>query len=495
MIRRAQTFAADGRVVLAGVPEGFDALMLAALSAEPGPPILHVTRDEPRMMATADAARFFAPELEILPFPAWDCLPYDRASPNVRAVSRRIETLVRLAQPATRPRLVITTVNALLQRVPPRSFLDDAILTAKVGSALPDDRLTGFLGRNGYRRVATVREAGEYAARGGILDLFPPGAELPIRIDRFGDQVEAMRSFDPLTQRSTGEVERLALMPVSELRLDPDSVERFRTGYRALFGAVSDDDLLYTAISEARPHVGMEHWLPLFHARLDTLFDHLPDDTPIVLDHQADESAGARFATIQDYYETRRSLMSTATGAAPYRPLPPDALYLTAVEWAERLADRAVAETTPFAAPETPGRVLDAGGRRGREFGDVRAAGGNVFDALRGQLAAERAAGRRTTIAAYSAGSRDRLRTVLGEHGIDATEPVDHWGQVALLPAGRTALAVLPIEAGFATDGDAIVTEQDILGDRMARATKRRRNFDQFVAEVSALTVGDYVVH
>ncbi|MGE0719771.1 MAG: transcription-repair coupling factor, partial [Alphaproteobacteria bacterium] len=428
-------------------------------------------------------------------FPAWDCLPFDRATPNVRAVSRRIETMVRLSQPAAGQRLVVTTVNALLQRVPPRSFFDDAILTASPGTALPDDRITAFLTRNGYRRVGTVREAGEYAVRGGILDLFPPGAELPIRIDRFGDQVESMRAFDPLTQRSTGDIASMALLPVSELRLDPESVERFRTGYRGTFGAVPDDDLLYTAISEARPHVGMEHWLPLFHDRLETLFDHLPAGCPVTLDHQADEAAAARFATIQDYYETRRSLMSAATGAAPYRPMPPGALYLTAAEWTEVLADRAVAETTPFAAPDVPGRVLDAGGRRGREFVDIRAAGGNVFDALREHLDAEQKAGRRTTIAAYSAGSRDRLRTVLAEHGIEATEPVERWSQVDGLRRGRTAVAVLPIEAGFVGERDVVVTEQDILGDRMARASKRRRSFDQFVAEVAALTVGDYVVH
>ncbi len=496
MIRRAELFATPGRVVLSGAPEGYDALVLSRLASEAGPPLLHVARDEPRMMATVEAARFLAPTLEILPFPAWDCLPYDRASPNVRAVSRRIETLVRLAQPATARRLVITTVNALLQRVPPRSFFEHAILTAAVGGDLPDGQITPFLGRNGYRRVGTVREAGEYALRGGILDLFPPGAELPIRIDRFGDQVEAMRSFDPLTQRSTGDLQSVSLMPVSEVRLDEQTIERFRTGYRERFGNVSDDDLLYAAISEGRPHVGMEHWLPLFHERLETLFDHLPAASPLTLDHQADEAVAARFATIGDYFETRRSLATAATaGSAPYRPLPPELLYLGEDELAETLVDRAIVLTTPFHAPGTPGRVIDAGGSRGREFGDVRVAGANIYEALRDHLAAEQAAGRRTIVAAYSAGSRERLRTVLAEHGITAAESVERWQKATSLAPGRTALVVLPIESGFVDDKLTVVTEQDLLGDRLARGTKRRRNYDQFVSEVSALTIGDYVVH
>jgi transcription-repair coupling factor (superfamily II helicase) len=447
VIRRADLFATAGRITVSGVPEGYDALLLARLAAEAGPPVLHVARDEPRMMATVEAVRFLAPSLEILPFPAWDCLPYDRASPNVRAVSRRIETLVRLGQPADAGRrLVVTTVNALLQRVPPRSFFADALLSAAVGGDLPDDRVTGFLARNGYRRVGTVREAGEYAVRGGILDLFPPGAELPIRIDRFGDQIEAMRAFDPLTQRSTGDIPSIALMPVSEVRLDEETIERFRTGYRDRFGAVSDDDLLYSAISEGRPYAGMEHWLPLFHGGLETLFDHLPADCPVTFDHQADEAVAARFGTIQDYYETRRSMMGAATGGAPYRPLPPELLYPTEDEWSEQLADRALAHMTPFRAPGTPGR-------------------------------------------------RERLRTVLAEHGITAAEPVERWQKAISLAPGRTALLVLPIEAGFTDDKLSVVTEQDVLGDRLARSTRRRRNFDQFVAEVSALTIGDFVVH
>ncbi|WP_123695368.1 transcription-repair coupling factor [Allostella humosa] len=457
--------------------------------------MLHVARDEPRMMATVEAIRFLAPTLEVLPFPAWDCLPYDRSSPNVRAVSRRIETLVRLGQPAEGCRLVVTTVNALLQRVPPRSFFTGALMSAKVGRDLPDAAVMGFLSHNGYRRVGTVREAGEYALRGGILDLFPPGADLPIRIDRFGDQVEAMRAFDPLTQRSTGELEAISLMPVSEVRLDDETIERFRTGYRDRFGAVTDDDLLYAAISEGRPYAGMEHWLPLFHGRLETLFDHLPAGSPVTLDHQAEEAATARFSTIEDYYETRRSMMNAATGGAPYRPLPPAMLYPSEDEWSEALADRPVVDITPFTQPGHPGRTIDAGGRRGREFGDIRAAGANVYAALGEHIQAEQAAGRRTIVAAYSAGSRERLRTVLAEHGITAAETVERWQKATALAPGRTALVVLPIESGFIDDKLSVVTEQDLLGDRLARTSKRRRNFDQFVAEVSALTIGDFVVH
>ena len=136
--------------------------------------------------------------------------------------------------------------------------------------------LTKFLGENGYGRSETVMEPGEFAVRGGLVDLFPPGTPEPMRLDLFGDVLEAIRSFDPMSQRSTGAHDEVVLLPVSEVLLTKDSIARFRGGYRALFGNVAGDDILYEAVSAGQRHVGMEHWLPLFHERLETLLDYCP---------------------------------------------------------------------------------------------------------------------------------------------------------------------------------------------------------------------------
>src|SRR5262249_5638241 len=141
------------------------------------------------------------------------------------------------------------------------------------------DALLAFLESNGYHRASKVMEAGEYAVRGSLIDLFPAGADEAVRIDLFGDEIESLKSFDPLTQLSDNSVDALTLRPVSEVLLNPETIAQFRTRYRDLFGAVTKEDPLYEAISAGRAYAGMEHWLPLFYEKLD----HLPDYTPDAL--------------------------------------------------------------------------------------------------------------------------------------------------------------------------------------------------------------------
>ena len=219
------------------------------------------------MARLAEALAFFAPHIDVLRFPAWDCLPYDRVSPNPELVSERIATLARLLEPGHRPRLVLTTVNALVQRVPPRARLPRRQHAApRRRTTRRPETIIAFLEANGYGRAGTVMEPGEYATRGGIIDLFPAGEPDPVRIDLFGDTIESLRRFDPTTQRSTGKLQELVLRPVSEVPLDPASISRFREAWRELFGPGAATDPLYQSISEGRRYPGIEHWAPLFHA-------------------------------------------------------------------------------------------------------------------------------------------------------------------------------------------------------------------------------------
>jgi transcription-repair coupling factor (superfamily II helicase) len=236
-------------VPLYGAPEGFDALLLARRRAEFVGPVLHATRDDARMARLAEALAFFAPEAEILRFPAWDCLPYDRVSPNPALVSERIATLARLLEKPDRPRIVLTTVNALVQRIPPRQTFEGASMALKVNGTVQPEVLAQFLEANGYVRAGTVMEPGEYATRGGIVDIFPAGEPDPVRLDLFGDTIESIRAFDPGTQRSAERLTRLTLRPVSEVPLDKDSIGRFRTEWRELFGPKAAEDPIYLSIS------------------------------------------------------------------------------------------------------------------------------------------------------------------------------------------------------------------------------------------------------
>jgi len=296
-----------GRWTIAGLPEGADALVLAELALTTGgQDILHVARDGQRLERLQDGLRFFAPQREILVFPAWDCLPYDRLSPHPDIVAERLETLVRLAtpkKPGAPARIVLASVGAALQRVPPCSLYTEAAVVLRKGEAVDVAWLTAFLGENGYGRSETVMEPGEFAVRGGLVDLFPPGTPEPLRLDLFGDMLEEIRAFDPMSQRSTGTRDEVALLPVSEVLLNKDSIARFRGGYRELFGN-STDDALYEAVSAGHRHVGMEHWLPLFHERLETLLDYCAEAI-VTADHQIAEAFDARHELITDYYDAR----------------------------------------------------------------------------------------------------------------------------------------------------------------------------------------------
>jgi transcription-repair coupling factor (superfamily II helicase) len=492
-------------LTLASVPDGFDALVVADLTralgaVSEGPAALvHVARDGQRQQVLENALRFIAPEIEVLTFPAWDCQPYDRISPNAAVTAQRMTTLARLTRSRSseeRPRLLSTTVNAILQRVPPRARVAAETFSAAPGNMVNMDQLVAWLEMNGFLRTGTVRDTGEYAVRGGIVDLYAPGLAGPVRLDFFGDTLESIRSFDPETQRTVGQLRSLDLVPISEVQLTTESIRRFRQGYVAQFGAPTRDDRLYESVSEGRRYAGLEHWLPLFHDRLDTLLDYVTG-VPVVFDALVDDAAGERLGQVKDYYDARKTAQQhPQAGVAPYRPLPPDALYMKPEEWAERTAALPVTRLTPFAIPESAERVIDCEARRGRNFIAERAEEGtNVFDAAVAHVRALQAANKRVLVGVWSEGSRERLCHVLNDHGLTQTKPVNRYADALALPKSEVPVAVWGLEAGFEAGDLAVLSEQDILGDRLVRPKRKSKRPQDFLTEVAALTPGDLVVH
>src|ERR1700758_4108334 len=292
----ADLLQAGRALTVANVAEGAEGLIisdlapaLAARRKKPAISLAVICRDGPRMQQLARALEFFAPDLPVMQFPAWDCQPYDRVSPHGGILAQRMTTLARLSRLAghDKPLIVLTTVNAIVQRVPARDIVAAQALSVAPGHVVPMDSIVSWLEHNGYSRSSTVREPGEYAVRGGILDLFPAGLDLPVRFDFFGDTLESIRSFDAETQRTQLDMRSLDLVPISEFQLVTETIRRFRMGYVAEFGAPERDDPLYEAVSEGRRHPGMEHWLPLFWEKMETLFDYL-GDTPVAIEPQAE---------------------------------------------------------------------------------------------------------------------------------------------------------------------------------------------------------------
>jgi transcription-repair coupling factor (superfamily II helicase) len=489
MSQRSSKPPAPGAVDVGGAPEGFDARLLADLVARTGGPVIHVARDDRRAAAMAEALGVLAPGLARLRYPAWDCLPYDRVSPNAEIAAARMATLARLAEGPDGPAVVITTVNAAMQRAPARAQVRGASFAAQVGRPIDLDGLLIYLGRMGYNRAATVSEPGDFAVRGGIVDIFPPGAGLPVRLDLFGDVLDGARRFDPETQRTVEKIALVDLAPASEIILDEPSIARFRARYRETFGAAGLDDALYESVSAGRKHQGMEHWAPFFHATMETLFDYLPG-APVTMDNHVEDARAARLETIRDHYDARAH---PAGGAPSYKPCPPDLLYLDDAGWMGALDGRAVRRFDPNRRPPGPG-IVDAGGRIGRSFAPERQREGvNLFDALADHIR-ERLREGPVALAAWSAGARDRLATLLGDHGVRDVRLTEKWAEVE---SGKKAVHVVvwPLEQGFETAGLTVIAEQDVLGDRLVRGQRAHKRADNFLTEAATLSVGDLVVH
>ena len=478
-------------ITVGGAPEGFDArLVLQEVEARAGP-VIHVARDDKRMAAMAAALEFFAPDMPVIRFPGWDCLPYDRVSPNADISATRMATLATLVHGAPQRFVLLTTLNAVTQRVPPRDVLREAAFAAARGERIDEKALRDFLVRMGFSQAPTVTEPGDYALRGGIIDIYPPGEAGPVRLDLFGDVLDGIRRFDPGSQRTTDTLQKIELAPVSEVILDDEAIRRFRQNYRIEFGAAGTDDPLYEAVSAGRKHAGVEHWLPFFHERLELVFDYLPG-AAITLDDRVAPARAARWEGVTDQYEARQhALTQKSRGDTVYKPVPPGLLYLDEAAWQAALGARRVLQFAVL--PQATGQgVIDSGGRIGRSFAPERQQENvNLFSVLKDHVEARMAKGP-VVIASYSEGARERIEGLLDDEGLIG--PVTIRSAKALGKHGLH-LAVWPLEQGFEGPDLTVISEQDVLGERLIRGARRKRRAENFLTEAQALTQGDLVVH
>jgi transcription-repair coupling factor (superfamily II helicase) len=486
---------AEEPLTLAGVPTGFlpwlaADLARAAHGTSRGGRAVAIVADEAALRALSDTVPLFAPEVELLTLPGWDCLPYDRASPALRVMAERLATLSALQVKRDKPQLLIATASAATQRLLTPFRIRQLTRRIAKGERIEREALVEQLNALGYQRVDTVAEHGEYAVRGSLIDLFPAGESQALRLDFFGDEIDSLRRFDPADQRSTDKAQDFMLMPASEALIDSDSIKRFRSGYREKFGAAATQDPLYQALSEGRRMSGMEHWLPLLEERLATMFDHLGENDLVLRDAAADQAVGSRREAIDDYYQNRVRAMEVAPGS--YRPLEPGTLYLSKKEWEGLESERPIHLASPFHEPESE-RVIDFGVDAARDFAPERAQQTNVYEAVAQHVGDLRRSGHKVVLASYTRGARERLSGLLEDHGLKAQKLADNW-QEALGSRTQPALLVLPLDHGFTTPAVAVLTEQDMLGDRLVRR-RRKKASAAFLEELSTLSPGDLVVH
>lgn len=482
----------DNHRTIGGVPEGFDAHVLLQAVVKFNDPILFIARDDSRLAAMQTALRFFEPSLPVFVFPAWDCLPYDRVSPNAEVSAARMAVLATLATGYTKPFVLLTTVNAAIQRVPARNTLKTASFIAEVGRQIDESALRKFFSRMGFVKAPTVTEPGDFAVRGGLIDVYPPGETGPVRLDLFGDVLEGARCFDAITQRTTKKLNRLELAPVSEVILDESSIQRFRQNYRVEFGAAGTDDPLYEAVSAGRKHQGVEHWAPFFHETMETIFDYLPE-SPIFLDDRATQARLVRLESIADQYDARcEALKNKSRMDSVYKPCPPDLLYMSDDAFNAQLTTRTIKFLSVL--PQSTGpTTTDAGGRIGRSFAPERQQKEiSLFASLADHIRTKKKDGS-VVLASSSAGARERLSGLLTDQNLigsmDISSFLDISGQNVV------SLAVWPLEQGFTAKGLTVISEQDVLGDRLIRSPRRKRRAENFLTEAQSLSPGDLIVH
>ena len=459
---------AGGLVVEA--PLTAHAYVLTEIAKTTKHPIVHVLPQDKDMAATADLCEFLAPDIDVLTLPAWDTLPYDRVSPSPAITAQRLNTLSVLAsRDSTKPYILLTTVNAITQKLPPREQFAKARFAIKKGDTLNRDALFMFLGSNGYQRVGKVMEAGEYAVRGSLIDLFPSGYHDAIRIDFFGDDVESLRRFDPLTQISDAPVDKLELRAVSEVLLQPESISHFRAKYLEMFGAVTKDDPLYESISEGRIYQGMEHWLPLYYSHLDTLANYCPYAI-FSMDHRLETLVIERDEAVQDYYGARK--LHLKKDSTNYNPVAPELLFMGYDKLMHGWRTHSRITLTPFAAEGT----ISLGLRLSPQlFNKRHEEGQHARDIILDYI---HNAALPVILAANSAGSADRISKML------------HLGKDS-----KTQLVILPAEHGFTTPEFILLTEQDMFGERIIRTQKRKRKSEAFLAEAASFIEGELIVH
>lgn len=480
---------APGTRTLAQVPEGLEACLITRLFHESPQTLLVVVRHKERLDELSAQLNALDPDLPLLIFPAWDTLAYDRVSPRKDLMGTRLATLKTLHE-GKGPFLVLTTCGALLQRVPPQSLFAKTTLTLQLGQSLPEGRLEHVLAAAGYLRVETVREPGEYAVRGSLVDLFPAHADLPRRIDRFGTEIETIKTFDPLTQRSQDTLKSIEILPVTEVVLSPDTISQFRQRYREAFGVPKALDTLYNDISEGRPHGGMEHWLPFFYDELPTLFDVVGAPSRLFLGADVPLGLSERIEAIEDYYQARKN---TPPGKEQlYHPVPVDSLFLSLKEIEEHARALETYQTNPYDVPKSDqNHVISLGAK---PFLWAHSPQETLLKQLSHILESAKAQSKTLFLAWQT--QRERLTFQEMLKSLECPyEEADTPTFFTRVDVSVPCLVPYPVSQSFEDDQIRVVSASQLMGKMLTQRARRKKRSDLFIEEACALSAGDLVVH
>ncbi len=431
------------------VPVGFDALFLSELFKKSDASFLYILSDGKVLQQAYENIKFFAPKVEVLTLPAWDIQAYDRVSPNAEIVAERIKTLSKIISEPDKKRVVLASTSSILQLLPPKEIFMNSFVIKK-GKSINRKKFLEFLSSNGYNKTEQVLEPLEFAVRGDIIDVFAPSADVPIRIDFFDDEVESIKYFDVLSQRTTQIISEFSFYIGSELLLNEQTIKTFRRRYIEEFGASALHDEIYEAISNGAHFNGAENWLPLFYENLNSVFDYLPDAQTFVGENVFEAIENKEFS-IKDYYQARIDANDD------YRPVRPESFYINGIK---------TLENSNIISSQNIGGV-DKKALPSRTFYP------NKFDELNTYIDENK--DKKITIGCYKKSSIEKVKNIVESKNV--------------------IIEVAPLINGFKTDRVLFITEADIFGEKPNKIKKTKASAKNFIADVSQLNAGELVVH
>ena len=463
--------------IFSGVPSGYEAFILAKQVQKSH--VLYIASDEKKAMRIYETLTRIFPNVPVLFYPAWDTVPYDRTSPSCDIVGGQLDTLIQL-QRLKKNTIVVASVSAVSQLLVPKDTFSKSVLKLSVGDKIDFDDLKNFLIRLGYQSTDVVMQAGDFAVRGEIVDIYTPGLPMPVRLDFFDNELESIRFFNPTSQRTADILDSFEIKPVRLFELNQDNCHLFRSRYRELFDNPIQD-VIYQSVSQMRYMDAMEHYLPLFYPKMASLFDYLPDAT-IFVGTTFEESVKARDAQINDYYQARMQFQSP--NAPVYHPLPPDLFFINYDSMVQLLQNRQVIRLTPFQLEKSKNQ----GVKPSRDFVDIRVQKDkDLFLEIADYV---RSSPQKVIMTTLTEGAADRLVALFKEKKLILTLADDFKQAQKTSPS----VMVAPFETGFQTDELLVLTETDMFGQRLQSLPKRRKAQD-FIADISTLSQGDLVVH
>lgn len=483
-------------------PGSADALALAHLASDCR--LLVLTESAQAAVRIADEAKWFAPHLTVRLFPDWETLPYDPISPHPDLVSERLETLWQASQ--GRIDLLVAPAATATQRLAPPEFLAAHAFLLKLGERLDTNALRERLIRAGYSCVNQVLSPGEFAVRGGLIDLYPTGAALPFRIELLDDEVESLRTFDPDTQRTLYKVNEIRLLPAREFPQDEAGITRFRQNFRDRFEGDPSKSGIYRDVSNKLAPAGVEYYLPLFFEHTATLFDYLPQELTVVLHGDVQRA-------VEGFWADTRSRYRLLGGDRERPLLPPESLFLAPDAFYARIRPYGRLEFRAADATKNLGLRpdLQPEAQDGSTYApppevavDRRAA--DPYARLKAHLAAFEGT---TLLVAESLGRREIIAQALAEHGLKP-ELMEGWtisperevtaSHPTPLTPHRFVLTTGPLAAGFIDTKArlAVLTETELYArspaTRVSRAA-RPTQVEGLLRDLSELKIGDPVVH